>query len=344
MWEYKDKQVLTDHAIRSFPKFSNRDLLPTHLENFTDLMDSCGIAEDARTCRFPEVLTGQLALALQNLKLSADTPFPKAMQQLLRAVSFTTASAARTFLRPDTDVLKVMGPADLMNHVESLVTRLISGVTAMEDVKLKWLLAFMNNVGSQQCVSALATKEIMSRADLQDAVIAVFDNHGSIVDDEKNVSKFFSSLLKKREPSNHFKPSESRLPTCFKCGKLGHKVPDCFSAAGAQQKPEKLTTCFSCGQTGYISPNCPSKANLTVSRDEKLDKDRKPSKKSNRVSLQIEDDKLTIMASVGDITFPAIVTAVSRINEKVIINGYDGKSEVREMAEVRIKIGRKCCT
>ena len=59
------------------------------------------------------------------------------------------------------------------------------------------------------------------------------------------------------------------------------------------------------------------------------------------------------MASVGDITFPAIldsgadicvlpeeiVPATSRINEKVRINGYDGKSEVREMAEVRIKIG-----
>ena len=59
------------------------------------------------------------------------------------------------------------------------------------------------------------------------------------------------------------------------------------------------------------------------------------------------------MASVGDITFPAIldsgadfcvlpeeiVPATSRINEKIRIKGYDGKSEVREMAEVRIKIG-----
>ena len=212
--ESKDKQVRADHAIRSFPKISNRDLLPTHLENFTDLMDSCGVAGDARTCRLPEVLT-ELAGALQNLKLSANTPFPEAKQQLLRAVDFTAASAARTFLSPDTDVLKVMGSVDLMNHVESLVTRFISGVTTVEDVKLKLLLAFMNNVGSRQCVSALVTKEIMSRGDLRDAVIAVFDNHGSIVDDEKNVSTLFSSLLKKREPSNCFKPTGSRLPDLF---------------------------------------------------------------------------------------------------------------------------------
>ena len=78
--ESKDKQERADHAIRNFPKISNRDLLPTHLENFTDLMDSCGVAEDARTCRLPEVLTGQLAVALHNLKLSANTPFPEAMQ------------------------------------------------------------------------------------------------------------------------------------------------------------------------------------------------------------------------------------------------------------------------
>ena len=81
--ESKGKQVCADYAIRRFPKISNRDLLPTHLENFTDLIDSCGVAEDARTCRLPEVLTGELAGALQNLKLSAYTPFPEAKQQLL---------------------------------------------------------------------------------------------------------------------------------------------------------------------------------------------------------------------------------------------------------------------
>ena len=85
-----------DHAIRVFPKISNRELLPKHLENFLDFLHSCGVPEEKRTCRLGEILTGQLSVALQNLKLTADTPFEKAKSQLLCAVGFTQIAAANT--------------------------------------------------------------------------------------------------------------------------------------------------------------------------------------------------------------------------------------------------------
>ena len=177
----KDSQIKTDHAIRALPIISSRELLPTHLENFSDLLHSCGVPEEKRTCRLGEILTGQLSVALQNLKLTADTPFEEVKSQLLRAVGFTQVAAARSYLRPDTDTLKNMGQVDLMNTLESLVTRLLSGANTVDEVHLRLMTANLKNVGNSHCITLLESKTIESRADLRDAVIFCNDNHGSVV-------------------------------------------------------------------------------------------------------------------------------------------------------------------
>ena len=223
----KNSQIKMDHALRVFPKISNRELLPTHFKNFSDILHSCGVPEKKRTCRLGEILTGQLSVALQNLKLTADTPFEEAKSQLLRAVGFTQVAAARSCLRPDTDTLKNMGPIDLVNTLESLVTRLLSGASTVDEANLRLTTAYLKNVGNSHCITLLESKRIESRADLRDAIITYYDNHVSVVNEDHNVAKFFSGLSKKREremPYNCSKTFGYSKPTCFKCGQIGHKA------------------------------------------------------------------------------------------------------------------------
>jgi len=63
-----------------------------------------------------------------------------------------------------------------------------------------------------------------------------------------------------------FQPRQTSAYNCFKCGKQGHKVAECFSSNRSmsggneqhKQSDKNAITCFSCGQVGHKSPECPS--------------------------------------------------------------------------------------
>ena len=69
----------------------------------------------------------------------------------------------------------------------------------MDEAHLRLTTADLRNVGNSHCITLLESKTIESRADLRDAVITCYDNHGSVVNEYHNVAKFFSGLSKKRE-------------------------------------------------------------------------------------------------------------------------------------------------
>ncbi len=185
----KDRLTALNSAIQSFPKISNIDHLPAQLANFTDILNSYEVPANRRTCRLPGILTGQLAITFQTLKISNDTPFD---ENLLNEVGVTATSAARAFLRPDSEALKKMGPVDYLNHAENLIDRITAGVRSIEEVKTRWLKVYLNNLGSRECLIALASEGIKSKADMRKAVILCHENHGSVVDDSWNVAKFFT--------------------------------------------------------------------------------------------------------------------------------------------------------
>ncbi len=109
----------------------------------------------------------------------------------------------RAFLSPDSEALKKMGPVDYLNHAENLIDRITAGVRSLEEVKTRWLKAYLNNLGSRECLVALASEGIKSKVDMRKAVILCHENHGSVVDDSWNVAKFFT---KKPESESYQRP------------------------------------------------------------------------------------------------------------------------------------------
>ena len=66
------------------------------------------------------------------------------------------------------DILKNMGPVDLINTLESLVTRFLSGANTVDEAHLRLTTAYLKNVGNSHCITLLESKTIESRADLRD--------------------------------------------------------------------------------------------------------------------------------------------------------------------------------
>lgn len=347
----RDRLTALNGAIQSFPKISNKDYLPAQLANFTDILDSYEVPENRRTCRLPGILTGQLAITFQTLKIPSDTPFEEAKMRLLNEVGVTATSAARAFLRPDSEALKKMGPVDYLNHAENLIDRITAGATSIDEVKTRWLKAYLNNLGSRECLIALAGEGIKSKADLRKAVILCHENHGSVVDDSWNVAKMFTKKPESETYNQRTRNFGSR-PSCSYCGKMGHKAADCYSKVS--WKDQSSVTCYSCKQPGHISPNCPNRDGQAMSGKPEDDNNR-TMKNSRRVSTPDQTESLgnVIDVVICDVNIPAIIDSgadITVVPEEVVpvaahsgetirISGYDGVSKVRKVAEISIRMG-----
>ena len=52
----KDRQANLSQALKTFPKLSNPSNLPTQLQNFSKVLDSCDIADENKASKLPEIL------------------------------------------------------------------------------------------------------------------------------------------------------------------------------------------------------------------------------------------------------------------------------------------------
>ncbi len=85
------------------------------------------------------------------------------------------------------------------------------------------------NLGSKECLFALAGDGIRSKSDVRQAIITCYENHGVVIDDSKNVAKLFLPPNRKTEfeQPRGYRTYNTR-PMCGKCGKVGHRTVDCF--------------------------------------------------------------------------------------------------------------------
>ena len=60
-------------------------------------------------------------MTFQALKLPSNTPFEDAKARLLNEVGVTVSSAVKSFMRPDSKVVKKLGPVDYLNQAENLI-------------------------------------------------------------------------------------------------------------------------------------------------------------------------------------------------------------------------------
>ncbi len=285
----KDREMKErlNQAIRTFPKISTAALLPAQLQNYSRMLDTYGGDDKTKNARLSEVLSGQMAIALQNTEISEDMTFADVRRKLFAVAGLTSSSAARHFMRPDMSALAKMSGVELVNHVRSLVERVMADGNYSEVVVSAWMLAFFHNVGTSQLITAIANGEWYSIDDLSTTVYKCYEIYGSVINTEKNSYRCSQSTdrQKTQYPQYNRYKHTSEKPTCEKCGKVGHKTADCWS--GSWRQPQRPTpTCYICQQQGHISSLCPNKnAQAGKEKSDKTKERDKGWKKNNVVSV-----------------------------------------------------------
>ncbi len=223
------------------------------------------------------------------------------------------------------------------------VDRILTGSKTLVDVKTQLLKMYLMNLGSKECLFALAGDSICSKSDVRQAIITCYENHGVVI-----------ALRMLRNCSYH--QTGRRRPICGKCGKVGHRTVDCFS--NTSWRDQRNITSYNCMQSGNINPNCRYHQGRDSSDEVKNDKPaatKKPEEKSfsvatpdregpkeNVIEVSIcEVSKPAILDSGADISIlpEEVVPTAARLNETVSVVSYDGRQKVRELAEVNIRMG-----
>lgn len=145
----------------------------------------------------------------------------------------------------------------------------------------------------------------------------------------------------------------------FKCGRVGHPTSECKSSGGSTepQQLEKLQPrCFTCGVVGHKSPDCPTKATIKKEPEDTKKKDSKKLLRNNKVSLSEDDppiNELTAMIADQEVLVllytgvqitilpEEVVPVEAKTGDKVRVKGYVGKSELRDVAKVKIRVGNR---
>ncbi len=123
--------------------------------------------------RLSEVMSGQMAVTLQNKNLDKKMPFAEVKQKLMTATDLTVSSVTRMCMRPYTEALSKILGVDIVNHAHSLVERMLVN-TIYEEVMLALLMGFFNNIGNDKPIVMLANVEINSVDDFVKDVYRCF--------------------------------------------------------------------------------------------------------------------------------------------------------------------------
>ena len=291
-------------------------------------------------------LGGKVGNTWQDL-CSGGEEYDEVKAGLLRTYGYTPKLAGELFYDCKSDAIRGLSADQVYGRGVQLIRRIVAPQKLVPEAEFNLLKPWVWSVVPKQARLVIDARKVTNAEDLIGALQDYLVMEGERKEGKAAVFGRSSGDV------------GSRIVTCFKCGKVGHKSFDCEAVGnGLSLQPAsggsssvglgfssylKGVTCFVCGLEGHKSPQCPNK-NLKVKAEPKeVPRMKRLKGHSNRdtyVEMEVNGQVVSVLLDSGaaiTVVPSSMVAQAQYTGESVELRGFLAKEDmVLPLAEIPI--------
>ena len=253
-----------DKAKAGIPTYKDSEDVEEYMEEAERQLADSGIPEGEWGGIIASKLHGRIGSSWGDLRVEGAT-FKSMKAKLLASWGYTPKIAGDQFFNFKQENLKGMTPDHLWRRGVQLLRRIVAPLKLEAGAEFAIVKTWVWAVVPKRARTLLDGRTVTNHSELTLALQDYLVSEGE--KGEGQVAVF----RRQHQGSEHSSSSSSdRRPVgnCYRCGKPGHKVADCWQKVGNGNSeaakpsaggPAKPIICFHCGVEGHRSPQCPKK-------------------------------------------------------------------------------------
>ena len=342
-----------DRALANLACCTEEDDLEDYLMMIERRLESAKVNKEEWVDIIDSKLRGRLAISWQDA-VTGTGSYQEARDRMLKSNGYTARVAADKFFGWTVDQTGGLTVDQLYQMGQQLSRRMLAPGKLSEDLEFSMVKGWLGTVIPRQARAAMDARSADNAAEL----ITVLQDFLALGGEGK------TATFKKNGAGEGFEKEKKDIvssrpwkPTCFKCGRVGHKAADCWGGSSAVPRSDGAPVaggshkivCHTCGVEGHKSPQCPRRGkNNEHSADAKPKSVRQVTRVGKRsgqarVAGTVDGQKAVILLdSATDISVvpAALVKEEQVVEEQVLVQGYGESSSVwLPMAEVEFTLG-----
>ena len=254
-----------DKAKAGILTYKDSDDVEEYLEDAEKKLATSGIPEAEWGSIIASKLHGRLGASWGDLRVG-DATFKSMKAKLLSSYGYTPKIAGDHFFNFKQEDLKGMTPDHLWRRGVQHLRRIVAPIKLEAEAEFAIVKQWIWAVVPKRAKTLLDGRTITNQSELTLALQDYLISEGERGEGQSAV--FRRQHQGPERSSNSSSSSNDKRPVgnCFRCGKPGHKVADCWQKVGSGNSNEsaksgssKTIICFLCGVEGHRSPQCPKR-------------------------------------------------------------------------------------
>ena len=262
--EESDKCRKRDKALAAIQSYREVDDIEEYLISAEKKLLSGDIPEEEWGVAIAAKLSGKVGAAWEDLQIEGGE-YRSMKTSLLSICGYTPKIAGDLFFGFKQEALRGMTADHLWRRGVQLLRRMVAPDKIEPGVEFSIVKAWIWAVVPRRTRLLLDSRVVASQSDL---ILALQDH--LVIEGEKGEGQVAVFRRQHHGPEPSASGSSERRPVgnCYKCGKPGHKMADCWQKTGSGGSeaakpsaggPAKPIICYNCGVEGHRSPQCPKK-------------------------------------------------------------------------------------